>query len=211
MQDLKSSTKSQIKERIAFIKKDICDNDERIKQFTPTMKIDHYIYFDDNHQYFAIPKGFFTYKIDKSYVFNYDEILDFALIADDAYIAKGTSAMVAFNTSFGMIGVMDDTPHKIQETCKKLAIKITTKNIVYPKVYIHFFNMEIKKEGSLYKHAFKNAQKIVEKLTTILDKVEEIENKLSVFDEIKQYKELLDMNIITKEEFERKKNQLLNL
>lgn len=36
-------------------------------------------------------------------------------------------------------------------------------------------------------------------------------NNLSAADEIKKYKELLDLGIITQEEFDQKKKQLLNL
>ena len=56
---------------------------------------------------------------------------------------------------------------------------------------------------------------VVQKLMELLQKRQEEKNdicsSLSSADEIKRYKELLDAGIITQEEFDKKKNQLLNL
>ncbi len=43
------------------------------------------------------------------------------------------------------------------------------------------------------------------------NKVEQSQNSLSAFDDIKQYKELLDLGIITQDEFNAKKKELLGL
>lgn len=58
--------------------------------------------------------------------------------------------------------------------------------------------------------------KIYNDILRIIEKYHSPNNKKdikeeSVFDEIKKYKELLDMGIITHEEFDKKKKQLLNL
>ena len=44
-----------------------------------------------------------------------------------------------------------------------------------------------------------------------LDNTQEHNSEVSVVDEIKKYKELLDMGAITQEEYEKKKKELLNI
>jgi len=51
-----------------------------------------------------------------------------------------------------------------------------------------------------------NKEKIITATTTIKQEIPQ-----SNADELKKYKELLDMNVITQEEFDAKKKQLLNL
>ena len=60
-----------------------------------------------------------------------------------------------------------------------------------------------------------SAKKVNEEIHTVLDSLKRISAdtnaKLSSADEIKKYKELLDLGAITQEEFEHKKKELLNL
>ena len=76
---------------------------------------------------------------------------------------------------------------------------------------------EFKKDGFVYRGAKKEAEDIVAILASISaenEKNKESNNTLVNNDpiaEIKRYKELLDGGIITQEEFDKKKQELLNL
>ncbi len=65
-----------------------------------------------------------------------------------------------------------------------------------------------------YKAACKNAQEVLSMLNVITNQQAENNDRgdtISSADEIKKYKELLDSGTITKEEYEAKKKQLLEL
>ena len=125
---------------------------------------------------------------------------------------------------FGIAGaIAGGTSKKTKEICNKLEIKITTRNKDYPVVYINLINTEFKKDGLIYKTASKSVQTILSKFMIISDQLEQEANgahetqsapvnsapALSAADEIKKYKELLDIGAITQEEFDKKKKELL--
>ena len=78
--------------------------------------------------------------------------------------------------------------------------------------------MKIKKSSFVYKTVSKSVQNILSKFKIIVDGIEqekkitnESTSSISVADEIKKFKELLDMGAITQEEFDTKKKELLKL
>ena len=92
-----------------------------------------------------------------------------------------------------------------------------------PKVFVNLIFKEIDKDKKAYGQAFLTAQKILSILEFICHKDDpaavapEIGEKQettgihSPADEIKKYKELLDMGAITQEEYDAKKAKLLDL
>ena len=97
----------------------------------------------------------------------------------------------------------------------KVTNKTTLKDINHPVEYINFITgAEVKKGSIIYENAFKSAQKAMSTLDIICssnnnsskEEKNEEKNNLS---ELKQLKELLDMDAITKEEYDKKKKQLL--
>lgn len=221
LDNLRSSTVDELKKRIDVHQNDVNGNLERIENFRPTYKVGGYIWFDDNNKWFVLPKGTLSSKINNSYVFKYDEILNFEVIEDGITITKGGlgKALVG-GAIFGIAGaIAGGTSKKTNEICKKLEIKITTKNQDNPVVYVNLIDTDFKKDGMLYRIASKNIQDILSKFQIILDEIEQEksmnknseQNLNSVADEIKKFKDLLDMGAITEEEYEKKKKELLNL
>ena len=216
---LKSSNAEQIKERIIYVEKSERENQDRINRFTPTHKEGGYIWFDDNNKWFVIPKGAISPKIDRSHIFDYSEILNFEVLEDGNSITKGgLGKAIVGGAIFGLAGaIAGGTSKKTKQICNKLEIKLTTKNIDEPVIYINLINTETKKNGFVYKTASKSVQNILSKFQIILNQQSEDKNipcdkfNISVADEIKKYKELLDMGVITQEEFNQKKSELLNL
>ncbi len=218
---LKSSSLDEIKKRIEFVDNDLKENSERISAFIPTYKVDAYVWFDDNHKWFVFPKTSFTTKIDNCYVFKYEDVLDFEVLEDGTSITKGGlgKALVG-GAIFGLAGaIVGGTSKKTKQMCNKLQIKITTRNLDKPIIYLTLINSETKKNGFIYKQASKCVQEILSKFQIVIDQIEQTQNEslnsrannFSAADEVKKYKDLLDMGAITKEEFDMKKKELLKL
>lgn len=217
---LKTSTPEQIKERMRFALKESEENKKRVQNFNPTLKEGGYIWFDDNNKWFVLPKGTLISKIDNCHVFKYNELLDFEVLEDGNTITKGGfGKAIVGGAIFGLAGaIAGGTSKKSKQVCTKLEIKITTKNTDNPVIYLNLINTEFKKDGLIYKIASKSVQNILSKFQIIVNQLEEekgvsIKNNsnISVADEIKKFKELLDNGIISQEEFDVKKKQLLGL
>lgn len=216
---LKGSTTDKIRERIEYHAKDIKENAERLLKFNATYKAGGYIWFDDNNKWFLFPQGTISSKINNCYVFKYDEIVDFEVLEDGSTITKGGlgKALVG-GAIFGIAGaIAGGTSKKTKEVCNKLEVKVTTKNQDRPIVYLNLINAEFKKSGFIYKQASKSIQEILSKFQIVVDELErekgitkESSSNFSVADEIKKFKELLDMGAITQEEFDTKKKELLS-
>lgn len=215
---LKGLSLTEIKKRIKYHEKDVKDNLERVVSFTPTYQVGKYIWFDDKHKWFLFPQGTFSAKIDNCYVFKYDEIVDFEVLEDGTSVTKGGlgKALVG-GAIFGLAGaIAGATSKKTKEICNKLEVKITTRNQDRPVVYLNLINTEFNKNGILYKQIFKCVQDILSKFQIIIDEIEQDKKIIketssnSVADEIKKFKELLDMGAITQEEYDEKKKELLS-
>lgn len=106
---------------------------------------------------------------------------------------------------------------KSKPICNSLKIKITVKNINNPVVYINFLTVATKKNSFTYKTMYNSAQECLSVLQLIYDSQDATpaaNNNVSVTssaDEILKFKNLLDSGIITQEEYEAKKKQLLGL
>ncbi len=132
----------------------------------------------------------------------------------------GVGRAIVGGALFGGVGAIvgGSTGHKQKVTCSKLQIKITMNNMDIPIVYINFIESETKKDGALYKQLYTQAQEALSLLSIIAESNKsntnsavEQQNNLSVADEILKFKQLLDSGIISQEEFDAKKKQLLGL
>lgn len=184
-----------------------------IKEFNPTKKVGNYFYIDENKKQWVIPDGVFSEKIKKAHIYNYSDIVNFELIEDGNSIAKGgLGRAVVGGALFGGVGAVVGGitgKKKLKKTCSKLQIKITLNNLDKPAEYINLIMTEFKKDSFVYQTAYKSAQEIMAllEIMTISDKL--IDNPISNTDEILKFKKLLDEGIITQEDFEKKKQELL--
>lgn len=199
---------------------------EKVKNFEITKQIGQYIYIDENKQQWVLPKGVFTKKIDNSTVYDYSDIVDFELLEDGNSISKGgLGRAIAGGLLFGGVGAIVGGVtggKKAKQTCTNLKIKITLNDLRNPVIYIPFISSEVKKDSFVYTSSYSSAQEIMSMLQIMcetqkiksIQETQEVNNKvetISVADEIKKFKDLLDMGAITQEEFEYKKKELLNL
>lgn len=197
---------------------------EELASFHPTKKIGNFIQFDDTSKKFAIPKTGFGGSIRNLQIYDYSNILDYELLEDGNSISKGgVGRAIIGGALFGSVGAIvgGSTGHKIKGTCSKLQIKITMNSMENPTVYINFIESETRKDGFVYKELYAQAQEILSLLGIIVqsnnskssadDSMAEHQSNLSAADEIFKFKKLLDSGIISQEEFDIKKKQLLGL
>jgi hypothetical protein len=186
--------------------------------FTPTKKIGSFIEFDEKQMKWLIPDGFFGGKKHPK-IYNYSDIVDFELLEDEESITKGgLGRAAAGGLLFGGVGAVVGGVtggKKTKSICNSLKIKITINNMSSPVVYIKFLSAATKKNSFTYKTFYNSAQECLSTLQLICNSQEVVENNnvamTSNADEILKYKNLLDSDIITQEEFDAKKKQLLGL
>lgn len=193
------------------------DNQTELDNFKPTKKIGSLVEFDDNQKKWLVLSAILG-KRNKSTVYKYSDIVDFELLEDGESIAQGGlgRALVGgalFGGTGAVVGGVTGK-RKNKGVCTNLKIKITVNDISKPVVYIPFIESKVKKSGFLYKEMYKQAHECLSTLQLICDQNKDPEikesNPVSVADELKKFKELLDMDAISLEEYEDRKKQLLN-
>lgn len=133
-------------------------------RFKPTKKVGKVFYIDDVNKKWHLPRC----KESKS-VYDYADLLDYELIEDGNTVTSGSlGRAVAGGLVFGGLGaVVGGMTGKQKATCSKLQIKITTKDIQHPALYVSLLDYEVKKDSDTYKAAIKDAQEILSILQII--------------------------------------------
>ncbi len=188
------------------------------KEFNPTKKISNLVAFDDNSQMIMV----YTYKGFRKNTdyFKYSDIVSFDLLEDGENVSKGgLGRAVAGGLLFGGVGAIVGGVTGAKTTknvCNSLQIKITLRNSYQQTVYIPFISMSTKTSSFEYKTAYKNAQETLSALQLACESSNSSANATpqtssTNIEDIREYKKLLDDGIITEEEFNAKKKQLLGL
>lgn len=190
--------------------------DNTIEGFNPTKILGKFQIDDTNKTWLIDNRNILNKTMPK--IYNYSDILDYELLEDGESIASGgLGRALVGGVLFGGVGAIVGGVtgnKKSKSICNSLRIKITTNDINNPVVYADFLNTSTKKDSIIYKTWFDLAQKCLSTLQVITNgNQEEVKEKPveSSADEILKFKNLLDQGIITQEEFEAKKKQLLGL
>ncbi|MCC0696193.1 SHOCT domain-containing protein [Clostridioides sp. ES-S-0048-02] len=195
------------------------NNMKLLDKFNETKNINSSVSFDEEQNLLKISyKNRNQILVEK--IIKFDDILEFELLEDGETIVKGglgraITGGVLFGGTGAVVGGITGkkTSRKVVEVFK---IKITLKDINNPIEYINLINSKVKTNSSIYQKAFSDAQEILS-ILSIITKYNVTEDKKeesmcnSTADEILKYKNLLDMEAITQEEFDAKKKELLNL
>lgn len=202
------------------------ERDSIIANFEVTSNISPFAKFNDNSRQMILANLVSIYEIsdyhkrhpDRYTLFSYDQIVSFELLENGESIASGGVGRAALGgLMFGGVGaVVGATTRSYKSVCNELKIKVTVRDYEEPAFYMSLLVVETKKTSMAYKDAMKAAQDILSKFQIItsdrsnpnVPTVSTINNK---FEEIRQYKQLLDDGIISVEEFEAKKQELLGL
>lgn len=207
---------------------------EREAELTEEKKytnIEGIIKIDFKNQKFKLENSNITYNFDQliSYEYVETEHMEQNLKSKSK---KGSSitrsivgGMIAGNTGAVVGAVSSPTTIVTDGIIKKIVDKMQIKLIIDPNSTIYNLNIisnSIAKSSFEYNQALDRAQKIMSYFCKI-EEANKLQNQtessapqqetidVSAFEQIKQYKELLDIGAITPEEFNAKKKQLLDL
>ncbi|GEM_PF-701053 len=185
---------------------------------------DSFARFDDKQRKLAIPGEIHNVDLIKSYtVIDYDDIVSYELLEDGGAVMSGGIGRAAVGgLLFGGVGAIvgASTGQTSNSTCSNLQIKITLNNPSNPTHYFKLINKYTwKKTDSFFQSRYKDAQDICSKLDLIIRENEQKANASSSenttpsgpTEELRKYKALLDDGIITQEDFNQKKKQILGL
>ena len=181
--------------------------------FTTTQKVDGFLEIDEDQRLWLVP-GRGGSRID-SVIHSFDDIVDIELIQDGHSLIKGGlgSAFVGGAVA-GIAGALVGgitASRTNKRVCTDLRIKITLNSIKQPVEYIRLIVSQTNTESIAFRSAADAAQKCLSIFQVILSSRETSQCSTSDADEILKFKKLMDQGIITKEEFEAKKKQLLGL
>ena len=185
-----------------------------VESYKPTKKVGKYISVDEVNKAFKINGD----------IFEYSNFLSYELLEDGQSITKGgLGRAVAGGVLFGGLGAVVGAVtggKKSKGVCNSMKLRVTLKNAHVDTVYITFITAETKTKSFLYKAAQDSAQSCISTLEIIGDynntqnqnvTINTITNATSDADEILKFKNLLDTGVITQEEFDAKKKQILGL
>ena len=186
--------------------------------FKASHKISNIVEFDDANRNWRIP----VRKGVNPRLYSYDDIVDFELNEDGHSVSSGgLGRAVAGGLLFGGVGAIVGGVtggKKAKGVTTNMFINVIVRNNSATNVNLTLINRPLKKGSLLERAAQNNARDIIAKLTLITKSINDEKslkdqntNTISSADEIMRYKELLDKGILTQEEFDAKKKQLLGI
>lgn len=154
-------------------------------------------------------------------IFSFEEIVDYDLLENDISVASGGVGRTVFGAAVagpvgGLLGSLT-AKRKTKKSIDSLALQITTSDFYFPSVMITYINTETKSKSSKYLKEMSKAKETMACLdiifkTQVSSEVQQnYSNQSNPYEEVKKVKELLDMGIITQDEFELKKKEILGL
>lgn len=167
-------------------------------------------------------------------VFHFDALDSYELLEDDSITTGGgMGAAVAGGVLFGGVGAVAGSmsgKKSSKKTVDNMILQINTNDIAFPCIMVTYIKKSTKVNSKDYINALTLAKQSIRCLEMILEdeKKTTVENgdlqssesatasnsganNVDPVEQIKKFKELLDLGAITEEEFEAKKKELLNL
>lgn len=140
-------------------------NAKYLDTFHATKKCEKYFEMDENNQLWKVP------CFSPTLVFPYSDIVGYELLQDGVTVTKGSvGGAIVGGALFGGVGAIvgSGMGSKTKQEINEYRIKIITKNICYPEVFINFLTTgKVKSDSILYKTHSGNAQHILSLLTII--------------------------------------------
>ena len=186
------------------------DSKKLFDTFNPTTNIPDFFQIDVNNRLFKIGKS--------SECFLFDELINYELIEDgESVVRGGLGRAVVGGLAFGGVGAIVGGVtggKKSKSIITNMYIRGSLINPWIKDFKINIIDTEIKKNGWIYKNLKEMTEKIISALEIIINQQKQPKPdniQISITEEIRKFKQLLDEDIITQEDYEIKKNQLLNL
>lgn len=149
----------------------------------------------------------------------FSSILECEILENNISIAKGGigRAVIGGVVAGGVGAVVGSSTAKNSSYSDQLSLRIITKNLDHPLFVITYVSYKTKKSSSLYQSKFKDIQQLYALLTSIIKSNEDSlsENKTqgemeSLTEQIKKLSDLHKDGILTDQEFESKKADILS-
>lgn len=214
--------KNMTKEECDWYLEQVHDLRMRIDNFSPTYRLTARVQFDDDTETLMLEEEDWT----KTQFIKYNQIVDFELLENGGSLAKGgVGRAVVGGMLFGSTGaIVGSTTRKQKKLCESLCIKLTLKDFEEPSYYINFIEKPVDVGSEYYKDVVKKAQDMMSKLQLIASSMSapvqedtgknmdgNAEANADPIAEIRGYKALYDEGILTEEEFQQKKKQILGI
>lgn len=158
------------------------------------------------------------------YIYQFSELVDFELSQDGTSILSGNEidalmGGILFGTTGAVIGA--SKRREVQEYCSSLYVALTVNNIGGFWVKIPLITSATLKSSRKYSYAIERAKEMIALLRLIKNNSENSKAVLPVGSDvaqvsleaaetIKEYRELVNLGIITREEYEKKRRELSN-
>ena len=165
---------------------------------------------------------FYNVSLDDSRIMDYGELLDFEIIEDNDTIIQGrTGSALVGGALLGTTGSIAGAARsrKTHGVCTKLDIKIIVDDVYDSCIYFPLISSPIEKTSNAYQTIYNKALEFESILRIILShqRDDEARNTASpsvsenTKNQLKELKEMLDDGLITQEDYEQKKKQILGL
>lgn len=190
-------------------------NADLYRTFAPTDSVADYLKIDRKNQTWCCP----VLGKKNPDIFSFSELIDFELNEDGESITKGgLGSAVVGGVLFGGVGAIvgGGLGKKQKDVINRMSVVINLRNEFISHIEIPLITTETKKNGFIYKTSKDEAQRIVALLSVIVDAQKASQSAPataagSSADELLKFKQLLDSGVITQEEFDAKKKQILGL
>lgn len=169
----------------------------------------------------------FTYAVGKKYsdIIKFKDVLSYEIYEDGNSVVKGSAGRALIGGAFfGVTGALVGSSGKreISNYCQSLKLLIRINNIDQPLLEISFIGGKTEKDGFTYKNCLNSLQQICayfeyminnkpfeESAKTLNDSVKEKQTK-SKKEKLTELKELFDDGFITEEDYNKKKQDILD-
>ena len=211
-------TSEDVKEHLAYRE----NNRQKHNSFTPNRQISAAfgtVQIDDS-------KNLWSYSVDKKMdnppIFSFSDIVDYELTEDGETITKGGVGSAAvggllFGSTGAVVGGLTGSK-KTKTVVKSIRIRVSLQNKYTKKIEFEFipFGTEYKVGSMTYDLYKDEARSLLSLLDSMCEQAAQSlaaqpQTAFSEADEIMKFKQLLDSGIITEEEFQAKKKQLLGI
>lgn len=189
------------------------DHEIAAEGFNPTTTFGDRIAINDETNEFVVhPIKVPLFKATPS-LFRYDELTSFDVIEDGNTTKGGLFRAAIGGTAFGGAGaVVGAVTGKTNKTISEGKIKLNLKDLNQPYYMLDILPNEMKKTSMLFKSYEKSMNDAIAGLQHILaSQTTAVDSQTSNLNDLRELKALLDDGIISKQEFDTKKSQILGI
>lgn len=209
---LEKEDKKRIKREEKAAKQKIID--DRLAAFEQDSDIENIILIDSKKGQFRIK----SYAVSAN-IYDIEKITGYEIVENGNTVSSGGLGRAAIGAlAFGGVGAIVGAAtgrKKTKAVVDSLKIKITMNDLEVPVIYVDLITSKTKVESWVYRSAISKADNILASLDIIVKQYQQSDSigspVPSPTDEIRKFKALLDDGIISQEEFDAKKAELLNL